>query len=414
MKEKLGIIDKAIMGYFLFQILFLRWMTGVSYFSYMGIIIIIFVLVRKKRKFRLTLLDILISYIYIFIVGLNIFFNGTHELLFNNLYSEGIVNLIAIIYILVLRYENPKGLKNYILNEVFYILNIYFIVNIPIIIKQLEGTYFFMRLTQFNPMYEDHITGLIGASGTHELTFYWIILVLINFYKFSQNRKKMIIVITTLYIIFMFIISSQNDNTAFFIIFPLIMVQYCLKFVLDKKYIIKNLIKSLFIILIIIGVSVFIYNSNEDVNIFVNTRVLSKLEQFGIKDRNVTNQGSDEERIALFKVALEKGDGYKIGKGIGSIQTYGEPTLPKHFGMSEISLRTYEGGLVYLIILILIFSHFLYRIYRPINKDKLIVYIAITLDITFFAIYTLIFRQVFFSFALALIVFIFSLNYKEE
>ncbi|OPJ61898.1 hypothetical protein CLCHR_23030 [Clostridium chromiireducens] len=157
------------------------------------------------------------------------------------------------------------------------------------------------------------------------------------------------------------------------------------------------------------------YDNNENINKFVNTRVISKFEQFGLIERNVTSSDSNEERIALYKTALDVGDGYKLGRGIGSIKSYDDQSLPKHFGMSEISFRTYEGGIVYLSILIIIFSHFLNRIFTiKVKKNKITSFIIISINITFMAIYTMIFRQPFYSLALSLIIFIFSQHYNQE
>ncbi|MBM7869847.1 hypothetical protein JOC70_001317 [Clostridium pascui] len=88
-----------------------------------------------------------------------------------------------------------------------------------------------MRYVQYNPMYKAHITELIGASGTHELTFYWILLALTNLYKHLKSKRIYILILAGMQIIFMFIISIQNDNTAFFVLFPIIIVQYFIKII---------------------------------------------------------------------------------------------------------------------------------------------------------------------------------------
>lgn len=413
--NKLYFLDKLILMYFIFQILFLRWFNGKSYFNYISIILIFIIIMRKKNNFKIIILDIVFCSIYIFTITMNLTANGIKPLIINNLYTEGIANLIAIIYIITLSYKNKQGLKYFILKDLFLILNIYFIINVPIIIKQLDNTYFLMRNIDTNPLYIDHITGLIGASGTHEMTFYWIVLVLINLYKYSQTKNKIIPILTSTYVIFMFIISSQNDNTAFFILFPMVIGQYFIKDIVNKKNIIIKIVKAALAIVVIGSIGVYIYDNNEKLNTFVNNRVLSKIEQFGLANRNVTSSDSDEERIALFKTALEVGNGYKLGTGIGSIQSYGDPHLPAHFGMSEISLRTYEGGIIYLAILILIFSHFLNGIFTiKIKKYRIISFIIISCNVTFMSIYTQIFRQPFYSFALSLIIFIFSQHYNDQ
>ncbi|WP_139376210.1 hypothetical protein, partial [Clostridium chromiireducens] len=193
-----------------------------TYISYVSIIIIVAIILRRRNNFRITIIDSIIGLVYVFILIINLINNGIQPLFISNFYSQGMANLSVVIYILMLANENRGGLKNFILKDLFIILNTYFIINIPILIKQLDYTYFLMRNVQSNSMYEDHVTGLIGTSGTHELTFYWIVLTIVNLYKYSQKKNKKILILTCAYVVFMFIISSQNDNTAYFILFPMI------------------------------------------------------------------------------------------------------------------------------------------------------------------------------------------------
>lgn len=409
--DKLSILlDKLILYYFLFEILFLRW-YGKSVFKYIHLIIIALIFLKLiLRKIKVRTMDIMIYLIYIFVIVTNILCNGIKPLLLTNGYMYGIANIIPIVYIITLVYEKNKTLYNFLMKDMYRILNMYFIINIPILIKQLDGSYFLMRNTESNPGYMDHITGLIGASGTHELTFYWIVLILINLYKYYATNSKSILMITCGYILFMFIISSQNDNTAFFVIFPSIMMQYFIINIKNINISFSSIVKSITLIVVIGSLGVYTYKNNENVNKFVDSRVVSKLEQFGIFNGKDNNVNSDEERIALFKTALESGNGYKMGKGIGSIQSYGDPSLPQHFGMSEISIRTYEGGLIYLITLILLFSYFLNRIT---SNCSFISFFIIVVNMTFFSVYTQIFKRPFYSFALSIIVYIFNETYND-
>lgn len=333
----------------------------------------------------------------------------------SNFYAIGISNLLIIIYILVLNYENKQGLKNFVIKEMFIIFNIYFLINIPILIKQLNRTFFLMRNIQNNIMYEDHITGLIGASGTHELTFYWILLVLINLYKYYVSGKRTILFLSITEVIFMILISSQNDNTAFFVLFFAIILQFIFIIMISSKIKLSNVIKLLVILLCIFTITTFLYKNNSTVYDFVNRRVFVKMEQYGIKESSSSKGEKDEERVALFKVALEQGNGYGLGKGIGSIKAYGDPSLPEHFGMSEISFRTYEGGIIYLLSLILLFTHFLNRIFiTKANLKSLMSFIIIGINITFLSIYTTIFKKPFFALSIGLIIFIFKQQYTNK
>ena len=226
MEEKsLNVLDKIVLLYFVIQVFFIRWFNGKSYISYIGILLFFIMILRKKHIFKLKITDLIVCYMFISIVCINIAGNGIQPLLVRNLYTQGIADFFVIAYILILVYENREGLGRFIRNDLFYIFNIYFLINIPILLKQIGNTFFLMRNFEENPFYQDHITGLIGANGTHELTFYWIMLILINMYRYSVKKEKALLVVNVIYVIFMIIISSQNDNTAFFIIFPLIISQ---------------------------------------------------------------------------------------------------------------------------------------------------------------------------------------------
>lgn len=419
-KSELAIVDKFILYYFIFQIFFLRWYNGNSYISYISLLLMLRVIIIIINNVKIKPLDVFWCASYLLIVCINILVNGKQRLLRSNGFAQGIANLSVIIFIFILSERYRDGLKNFALRDIFTIFNIYFLFNVPIIYKQLDYTYFLMRGIGNNPMYEDHITGLIGQSGTHQLTFYWILLTIINLYKYATSKKKYILVIIISEIVFMIMVSSRNDNTAFFLIFPIIVGQYLALNLFKKEKNILKLVKNIFKALIIgcfvfVGVK-YLYTVNEDVNEFVNNRVLEKLEQFSIvnKGNRQTDTSEDEERIYLFKVALEDGKGYKMGHGIGSIESYGDISMPVHFGMSEISLRVYEGGIIYLAILILIFSHFLNRIVASSNKFGFFANFAIICgNITFMTIYTTIFREPFYSFALSFIFFIFSERYID-
>ena len=417
MKERnnLHFIDKVILFYLIFEIFFLRWLVYESYFKYFSPLLVLIIIVRKKHIFRVKPLDLFLGMFYLMVVILNLLNNGIKPRFISNFYILGLANLIIIIYILILNYENENGLRNFVLKEIFIIFNSYFIINIPIIIKQLNRTYFLMRNIENNPMYEDHITGLIGASGTHELTFYWSLLILINIYKYFKSRKKSILLMSFIEVIFMINISAQNDNTAFFIIFFVIILQYLFITTFRNKVKIINIIKLLLVLTCILSIAQYFYNNNPIVYDFINRRVVVKMEQYGILESSNSSAARDEERIALFKVALEQGDGYGFGKGIGSIISYGDPSLPKHFGMSEISFRTYEGGLIYLLSIILILTHFLNRIF--IKKGRLsciMSFILIGVNITFMCIYTNIYRKPFFALSLGLIIFIYKQQNNDE
>ncbi|MPQ43535.1 hypothetical protein [Clostridium tarantellae] len=415
-RNELPLMHKILILYLIFQTLLVRWAINKDFFKYISIIIFAILIKKTYENSQVKLLDIVFLGFYGGVTILNIIFNGIHSHFLNNFYTNGLANIFIIIYFAILNIENKEALKKFILNDLFIILNSYFLINIPIIMKQLGGTHFLMRFYSNNPMYKDHITGLIGSSGTHELTFFWIALIIINIYRFALNKNKGLLIFIIVEILFMFVISSKNDNTAFFLIFPFLIAQYLFKYVL---YASKKELKNIFIIVLICFISLFaLYNFNKDIRNFMDTRVAEKLEQYGLKkipEKKIkqNKKPKEEERLMLYKMALEKGNGYGFGKGIGSILSYGEKRLHKHFGMSEISFRVYEGGIIYFLALILVFTQMLNKL-LDLKKLKFLGFIVIAIDLTLLAVYTMVFRYSLYAIMLSLIVCVTGYNYNNE
>ena len=136
-----------------------------------------------------------------------------------------------------------------------------------------------------------------------------------------------------------------------------------------------------------------------------------KISQYtGLGNNSNISSHDDEERISLFKFALQYGNGYKLGMGIGSILNYSDPNLPDHFGMSEISSKTYEGGLIFLISIILLYSYFTHQLLRQ-NKK---IAILVTLNYIILSTYTTIFTDYNEIFFLCIIVIIYSYKYSQD
>lgn len=393
--KEINIFDSIILVYCLLQPLILKWSINKELIKYIQVFIAIYYTVKilkfnKIKKSTLIAIPIITAYILI-----NINKNGIQEYFYKNLVVYGIGNITVLVF-----FANFMGEKHYsliykILKKFTFIINLYFVLNIPIILLQLNNTYFMMRYHEGNKMYEDHITGLIGASGTHRLTFFWITLIIANIYYYNKRKSKKLLMYIIVQVCFMAIISSYSDNTAFFIIFPIILIQVLV--LTMKRLNIISILKNMLYPALIILIAMPILLNNEQLKNFYETRVLEKIYQYTNQvDKYNSDIKEDEERIELYKYALEYGEGYNLGKGIGSV-AYGDYRMPAHFGMSEISIKTYEGGVIYLILLILLFTYYSYKIIL-LNNDisysrRLIIFIVIVIDFVLFSIYTQIFRS---------------------
>lgn len=391
----IDIFEIFILLYCLIQPLILKWIINKSYVKYIYILIILYYIIKmvKIKKVKVDVISIVLitlSYIYIL---LNLQQNGFGKYYYTNLVICGFGNIIILSFFINNVMKKDNSLIDKIIRIYGKVSNLYFIINIPIILIQMQNNYFMMRHHEVNPMYEDHITGLIGASGTHRLTFFWLTLIIANIYFYNKNKNKSMLIWIIAQLIFMVSISVYNDNTAFFVFFPIILLQVMIIFI--EKINIIRVIKFLIIIPIFVSIITATYNSNDKLQVFFNDRVMGKYYQLTNQSHKHTRHiEEEEERIQLYKYALEHGNGYKLGKGIGSV-TYGDKNMPSHFGMSEISIKTYEGGIIYLVLLILLYSYYSYRLIlsknNPNRKNKLCLMLIMVFNFTIMSIYTQIF-----------------------
>ncbi|GCD12421.1 hypothetical protein [Clostridium tagluense] len=413
-KLKLNLFELLFIIYSFFQMFLFTWLWNKNFYQYIFMVYIIYFIIvvvdsKKKHNSKVRIIGVIFVLVNITVIYLNISENGISAHLLKNVFNV-FSNIFIIIFFGFIIKNKREALERLIIKNLSVVLNLYFFINVPIIIKQIGNTGFMMRFTDGNPLYFDQITGLIGVNGTHRMTFYWVALTLINIYIYQKYKKKFILWMTISEIIFMVIISSYCDNTAFYYFFPIIILQFFIKEFL--KINIRGFVKFISIIVVVTICGVYIYNNNEQVNEFYNSRIKEKYEQYSGK----SGEQEDEERVILFKYALDYGNGYKLGSGIGSA-TYGDIMLPPHFGMNEISIITYQGGLIYLLSIILLYSYYSIRLLYFSNKIKLIrffAYLIMVINYTVMSIYTQVFSTFEMIFMLAIILSIFNFKYTEK
>lgn len=393
--NEIKLFELIMLIYFLIQPLIIKWAINKNLIMYIQIIIIFYYIVNILKLKKIKKATLIITFISLLYLLINVLTNGVQKYLYENFIVYGVGNIIILVFFADFINSKSIEMSEKILKKIITIANLYFFINIPIILLQLNNTYFMMRYHEENTMYSDHITGLIGANGTHKLTFFWVLLIVGNIYNYNKTKNKYLLAYIIAQICFMAVISSYNDNAAFFIIFPIIVSQILLLTKNNSINILK-IYKNIFWGILVIIISICIVSSNENLQEFYNARVLTKINQYTNQIfNNDNNIKKEEERISLYKYALENGNGYKIGKGIGSI-TYGDDRMPRHFGMSEISIKVYEGGLVYIILLIILYTYYSYKVVidgkKTNYKRKVIVFITLLMDFTLFSTYTQIYR----------------------
>ena len=206
----------------------------------------------------------------------------------------------------------------------FWIVNGYFLINAVVLLIQLQGTGFMIGINAsgtVNPMYEDLIAGLLGYSGTHQLSLFMTFVILYNMaywkYEVSDLNKTPLLIYLIACIIFCCYISIENYNQAFFFVLPIGIALFILSSGLDVnkltvpwntifKYLLLGVILFLFI--------VFLYNSNEAVRVFIDDNLFDKMDMASsAMEMGLAANGSDE-RFAMILYGLDNLNGWELGR----------------------------------------------------------------------------------------------------
>jgi hypothetical protein len=296
----------------------------------------------------------------------------------------------------------------FLIGSYFYIFNSYFFLNTFIIINQINNEYHF-----------DDITGLMGNGSTHAMMLFWVALICLNLYNVLYYRKSIkMYVFILIQIITMLIISSHNDNTAFYFYTPYIIIIAFFKIKSIKSLILKPVksllkVKNLILIAIIVGILFVVILKNSDVKHFINYKVASKVYHM----KNITNKEvENEERIDMILYSFKNTKNNLLGNGLGirydilglTGKEFG--CKPVHINISDVSAFIYEGGVLFTIIILLLYSLFIKKYFTSGGSIIFIVF-----NVLLFSIYAKLFsdeRQIFF-FAIMYMILAF-LSYKDK
>lgn len=369
-------ITNLIFIFFIIRVLFIKWYFGFSHPIIYPIILLALIIIFKKfiiTKKQGILLILLLIYT---IINVCITKNGHYYIKEEMFYYNFIEFCTLIIFSYITHDKN--NYEDIISNKLFYIINIYYFINFIIMIKQINNTYFMMRHIEHNLFYIDHITGMIGESGTHRLSLFNLFCIFLNYINFdSKNKIKALI--AKIFFVFTIIssiyISTFNDNRAYYyllIIFGIpIILDYFKKSVIKKK-----IVKTIIVTAIIIFALFLLYRNNNNFKNFIDDKIMIDIFERTSNKFDKAKE-DEEERIVLFKYALTEGNGYTYGSGIGYIRLIGDSRMPRHFGISEITSRVYNGGLIYIIILYLIYTSFFTSYFSNVDSlTKIVIYIG--------------------------------------
>lgn len=378
-------IYKIIFLCYIIMIFFLKWLLNYTPTIKFSLIILPLIIVFCKKIDVKIILSVIILIIYYIINPMLTSLNAHY---INEIFIYTIPGLSIALYYYVANYSS-QNFKKFVKTFIFYFINIYMLINAVIMIIQLGNNYFLMFHSSNNMYYLDHITGMLGSNGTHRLSLVYIIGIYINYlYLNDDNKAKRLFskIMFIFFLAFSIYFSAFNNNRAYYFL----LLIFVLPLIIKGLKIIKKKSKTLFktFIVLILGIITFLsfYNFNTNFKKFIDDSIINEVFENTASRFNASTQGNNisEERIDLFIYAIENGNGLFLGRGIGKVAILGDPTMPEHFGLSEITSRVYNGGIIYVVLITLVYYSFIITFFKD---KKLWIKLFVFFSLAFMAAY---------------------------
>lgn len=317
---------------------------------FIGITIIKHIYQVVLNSTEIVLLGLLV---FLFLINL-LLLGGTSV----NIKSNIAILLYPILSVIFIGYFIENYPKEFLgmMRKGFYLINGYYLLNVIVLLIQLQGTGFMVGRNAAgttNPMYEDLIAGLLGYSGTHQLSLFLVFVVLYNLsywkYVVRKSRKPILLIYILLSIVFGCYVSIENYNQAFFFVLPISIILYIFSIRISANGIkssYKIILKTIALAIATILVIVILYNQNAAVQGFIDDNILDKLDMASnAMDMGLSANGSDE-RFAIILYGLNNYDGWYLGRGFGNYFIYSAGALGfRHFGQGSIGTLICLGGI---------------------------------------------------------------------
>lgn len=387
------LLDSCILLVMMWQVLIFRWISSnvQDIVNHIIVVLICISLIRyrnltKKLSFTCFLIFIIYQLLNFIMLG------GSIVYLFRNWYRT--FKSVLIIFYLTNLLQYKSDLLCSILRKNIKLFNIYALINIPILLKQLTHDFSTTTLASLlgnesyrNSMYysKDMMSGLFGLYGTPCLAMFIVFLIIYNYaynhYCKVKSSKTFDLYNIGLTIFYMWM-ATQNDNKGFFIILALFVV--VLYIAINEEKILNNntikilnkpltqlnlMIKMVFIMVGVILLMWFSYIAFEPFKLVVDEAFFKISDGLLLSTytdyRNVIGGG---ERFAMILFALSKPQSAFIGYGLGNyLYTSGNLGFV-HFGQADIGTFICLGGSVYIMLMFLV----VYQSFKGNYKSNLI------------------------------------------
>ncbi len=354
---------------------------GRGLFWFSGLLFFMILLLLNKSIYRQALLSSLFfnpSFYAVFFLGCaSIILGSGRQYLSYNLGCW--LKVLVVLFSIIILDSNPKYDFRSVLKSYFYLLNFFWIANLIIVSIQCTGNGFMIKpeWLSHNSLYEDHCSGLFGASGTHRLSLFSVFMLIYNldFAKDipSSHQKNGMYIYIFATNIWMLYISTLNDNKTLFALLPVYLLSYYLISATNEAVFsrLKKFVKFVpIIILLIVGV-IIILNVVPTLASFIQTHIVEAGTQFVTLGKS-GSRGSIE-RITIALDALQAGYGWAFGKGLGvaaiSESQSGNYLGYRHFSMSSIGTMTTLGGIWLYLAVCCFYVHFFYQFIKLQKKS---------------------------------------------
>mgnify|MGYP006067084083 CR=1 FL=1 len=419
MKLKLKTIENLILLLIIGQVVVFRYFNVYEIVNKIILTLIILLLflnliIEKKLEFKvrgnLTSIIILIVLLIVngLIYGINQTFKSNVLMIFYPL-----MNMSFFVWY-VMRYQDYFYGR---MVQLRYVVNIYFIINIVVMLIQLQGNYFMVGVvTQENTLYHDLVSGLFGYSMTASVCYFSTFVIIYNIVIAKAMKVRIKKILFNIYNFFLVLImaylSTQNDNVQYFAIVMLALIFILLSN--NRLNTITGMQKVIFVVLLsVFGIIILLFTVPGLFEI-LNERVLYKfigaIEH--MYDGASVTHGS-MERIALVVYGLTNADGWVLGRGLSYAGVYTPYTFGfVHFGNANIGAFICLGGIWFYFSIIYLYSTRLIAMveYNICKKKKIFYRLVIPIFLIVVSLFSLPFTDVSIGLCVFFIILTFGLN----
>lgn len=299
-----------------------------------------------------------------------------------------------------------NGFKN-----ITIFMNIYYIINIPIIVtEKITSSFMISKFISWNPYIPDSITGLIGYSGTNIINLFWVGLLISNVIIVISCNNKGPLIFIIIFELFTMIVFSVffNENKSFFMtafIF-FIMLVICV----NNKSLSHTLLYIFMMLIIIIMLFTILALFFKGFNQYIEREVY-------LVQQMINGSGNDETNERSYLVSLAFSNYNAGNNGIGlNVLNLNDQNIYAHLGINSLILLLFMGGIKLYLSTLLIYTVSINDIYSFISKRafRMLMFFLSTISLIVVTIIAQPFRDCYVYFFYSWIIFNYAIVIRKK